>query len=189
LPYLQTSIEKTFYRKYNPHSAITIDGPIEWLIYPMDEHYIDLNQSFISIEWYITDKNDKPLKPSVKNEEGKSEANALYYVMPINYFGATCFKQIQFFLNNSTVEGLDNLYGYKSYIQAILDYGRNVKQQELKMGLFTLDNPPLEATTEEQIASNKGTQYRFDKTKGSRHFQTISRIQIGDHYTGVIIEH
>ena len=172
----QTRVNKTYYTRYSPQNAITQDGSIEWVIPSSTDNYIDLNESLLNIIWSITNEDGTQLAPPDHEHNDKIPDESL--VFPINYFGTTYFQQCEIFVNGQSIESLDTLYAYKTFIQTLLSYGYATKRNDLQLALYSQDIHKPDAHTFDDILkddsskNNKGAAFRFLSTYMKK-FQTI----------------
>ena len=60
-------------------------------------------------------------------------------VIPINYVVASMFNQVDVSLGGTTISSSNNLYSYRAYIEALLNYGKDAKKSQLQMGMYIKD--------------------------------------------------
>lgn len=175
VPSTQLSILETSYKKYYPISSLHTNAPIEFLIGPTDNDYLDLQHSFLQLKCRITDGAGAGLPPPADNEHPAPDKS---FVFPINYFVATQFKNVEIILGNTTISPADTLYSYRAFIETLLSYG-DVKEEFLELGLFNKDtnSPDLhDKTISEEGCVNEGAYERFLRTRYSASFELIGRI-------------
>ena len=175
VPFTQTSIEESSYKKFYPISSLITNAPIEFQIGASDNEYLDLQQSFLYLTCRITNGDGNLLTPPAGAEDPPDDAT---FVFPINYFFATQFKNVEIILGNTTVSSSDTLYPYRSYIETLLSYG-NISNEQLKSSLFSKDTnePDLHSkTVKDDDCVNTGAKYRYNKTKFSSKIELLGRI-------------
>lgn len=180
----------------NPITSITRGGVIDFVINSNPDVYLDLNKSYIDLEFSINDSAGKVIKKEEAEDSGDVNAvataktnNKQNIAFPEQYFSASLFKNVEVFLNDSLVSNSDNMYAYRAYIEALLSYNKNVKNEHLNMsGWFEDDNVgsdvmewrDSETLVKEDIndtgVKNKGVFWRFYYSKYSTKVQMIGRI-------------
>ena len=166
----QTSIESNHWQKYYPVCTLdTRGGPIEFQITPGDHDYMNLSCHYLYTKNRILDESGN-----------KIETDEI--VFPINYFHATRFKNIEILINNKSVTSSDNLYSYRAYLEALLNYDKQATIEQLGLGLYSKDTnnfdengAPL-ATENIPDGTNKGAYVRYQRTKKSNVFECIGRL-------------
>ena len=189
-PLTQTSIEKNGYVNVYPVTALQLNGPLEFVLAPSSEHYIDLQKNILYLKCKITLKDGTAIVQKAEGEAGFHKT----LVAPICYFHATQFKGVEVFLNSVPVTHLDNLYPYRAYLETLLTFGSESKEGQLQSALFYKDEGDhdwMEAglaktpdTGEDNprwiyikpAIKNAGARERFQCTKHSRSFETFGRI-------------
>ena len=189
-PLTQTSIEKTGYVNVYPVTALQLNGPLEFVLAPSSEHYIDLQKTILYLKCKIMLKDGNSIVKKESTDPGFNKT----LVAPICYFHATQFKGVEVFLNSVPVTHLDNLYPYRAYLETLLTFGSESKEGQLQSALFYKDagehnwmeaglakTPPAGEdnprwTYIKPEIKNPGARERFQCTKYSRAFETFGRI-------------
>lgn len=175
----QTSIEETKFVKYYPQTSIERSSSIEFVIHS-DKEYIDPSNIFLYLKARILDEDGKRLSPIIGG--GDNDIPAKSMVFPINYFHATCFKSVEVYINNTNVGANDTLYPYRAYIEMLLSYSKNTKDEQLKAAMYYKDKDPLDEHSDavtkkdQHISKNLGAVSRFLRTSFSKPFETFGRL-------------
>lgn len=123
IPPTQTSIEQSHWTQYNPVASLTDGSPIEFVVPGHGEEYIDLPHTMLKVKFKVTATDSKPTdKISVVN-------NILH----------SMFSQIDVSFNQKLVSPPNNAYGYRAYIETLLNYGRDAKSTHLQNSLWYKD--------------------------------------------------
>ncbi|XP_052746989.1 uncharacterized protein F54H12.2-like [Bicyclus anynana] len=160
LPSTQTSIESGQWIHYNPISSLTDDGPIEFLVPGNGDDYIDLSHTLLHI------------KAKVQNTDGTNIAPTAN-VAPINNWLHSLFNQIDIYLNQKLVSPPNNTYGYRSYIETLLNYGQAAKKSHLTCGLWYKDTASKMDSCDD---TNQGFSEREQLARGSKTIEMIGHI-------------
>ncbi|XP_073514023.1 uncharacterized protein F54H12.2-like [Phyllobates terribilis] len=126
IPPTQTSIEKSLFVEVQPIVALSDNAPLEFYISGSSEFYFDLNNTLLYINCRIV-KTDNTAIP----EDAR--------VALINYPIATLFNQVDITLGGRLISQSDNLYGYRAYIETILNYSSSTLATQFTVGLFYKD--------------------------------------------------
>jgi len=132
LPPTQTSIEKSDWIEYKPIASLTDDAPIEFSIPGFGEEYLDLSHTLLSVKVKI-------LKSDGANLPAETAAVPVD-VAPVNNFLHSLFDQVDVFLNQKLVSTSTSNYMYRSYIEALLNYGTDSKNTQLTGAMFYADS-------------------------------------------------
>lgn len=127
VPPTQTSIENGQWVNYKPLSSITEDGPIEFVIPGHGEDYLDLSQTMLYLNAKII-KDDNTALLETDN------------VAPVNNWLHSIFSQVDVYLNQKLISPPNNTYPYISYIETLLNYGKDAKKSHLTSALWYSDD-------------------------------------------------
>jgi hypothetical protein len=177
VPPTQTSIGDSYWVNYYPITSLDRNGPIEFTIKTSSDVYLDLSQTILYTKTRILKSNGNTFSKTASTESEPEEN----YVSPINYFNATQFKNIEVYVNGRLASTSDNLSAYRSYLETLLTYSKNAKDNQLRCGMFYADTgDDLDwfdtAVTDEDETKNMGLTMRFDHSKHSSAFETWGRV-------------
>lgn len=143
VPPTQSSVESGAIQCYRPVSALTANAPIEFIIPPSNEEYLDLAHTTLHV--------------TVKINRATNAQN----VAPVNNFLHSMFSQVDVFLNQRNVSPPSTRYSYRSYIEKLLNYGHEAKNTHLQTDLWFKDTPgQMDRITVEDQSSNQGYEAR-----------------------------
>ena len=128
VPRTQTSIEGGGYVEYNPISSLNHSAPIEFVINGSGQEYIDLANTQIYVKAQIVMPN------------GDDIANDAV-VGPVNNLLHSLFSEVDVKVNDTLLSSTNNTYSYRSYLETLLTYGKDVKVSQLTSSLFYKDTP------------------------------------------------
>ena len=57
----------------------------------------------------------------------------------VNYLLASIFSQIDVFLNQTVVSSSNTNYHYRSYMEILLNYGKEAQKSQLTLGMYAKD--------------------------------------------------
>ena len=174
------SEEESYIMKIHPTSSSQNEAPLIYEFDVDDGHYADLSQSFHYVNFRIM-KSDRTT-PITPTGAGNALTN-LEKVAPINYPGNTIFSNVELYLNNEMIESSNNLYPYKAYIQAFLSNPSDVKTHQMAVSGYYEDTGTVHAAAVVQAmdandCANKGLRQRFDRSRLSTPFATISPLHL-----------
>ena len=169
VPNTQTTVERSYYSRYYPLTSLD-RGPIEFKIQTPDTVYIDPSDIYFYTKNRILNEDGSAI--AGVGENGRIIADNI--VFPINYFHATRFKTLETFVNNHLVNEVDNLYHYRSYIEFLLSYSKQSKEQLGEMVMYYPNGefPNLPTRFEDNPSCDK----RSQRTFSSKTFEMMGKI-------------
>ncbi|RWR98415.1 hypothetical protein B4U79_02068, partial [Dinothrombium tinctorium] len=123
---VQTSIEQKYITKHRPLAAIESSQIIEFVIPSTENEYIYLDDSLLYLKAQI----------QIPNAENLNEWEK---ICPANYFLQSIFKSIDLQIGEKQVTLSPQTYSYRSYFDAILNYGKNAQESWLTSAGFDKD--------------------------------------------------
>ena len=175
----------------NPVTSISSGGAIDFIINSSPDVYLDLRNSYIDLEFSIKDETGQILQKTLPTDTSDNAAvataltsNKNCVVFPEQYFIGSAFKNVEVYLNDALISSSDNLYPYRAYIETLLSYNKNVKDEQMKMsGWYEDTGDDIEWKDADILAKevttgvkNTGAYYRFQITKYSKKVQMIGKI-------------
>lgn len=142
VPPTQSSVESGAIQCYRPVSALTNNAPIEFIIPPSNEEYLDLSHTTLHIMVRLN---------------GAQAQN----MAPVNNFLHSMFSQVDVFLNQRNVSPPSTRYSYRSYIEKLLNYGREAKNTHLQTDMWYKDTAgQMDRVVVENNIQNNGYELR-----------------------------
>lgn len=126
-PPTQNSIESGSTFCYRPISTLSNSAPIEFLVTSSGDEYIDLAHTTLHIIAKV--KIDATIA-----------AGAAAQVAPVNNWFHSLFSHVDVYLNQKCITPPSNHYGYRSYIENLLNYGDGAKKSHLTSCLWYKDD-------------------------------------------------
>lgn len=102
-------------------SALTDTSPIEFIIPPSSEEYLDLAHTTLHLNARVNQ--------TVENQN----------VAPVNNFLHSMFSQVDVFLNQRNICPPTSHYSYRSYLECLLNYGTDAKHTHLQNSMWYKD--------------------------------------------------
>ena len=162
LPVTQIAAERSRFLSVYPKNTVNetnISSPIVFEISGVPD-YLDLNKNYLKIKFQIKKTTDGDLEDTDN-------------VAPINYISNSFIHQMKIFLNNKLISDSSDTYIYRSYIETLINYSKNVKDTNLQLGGWYEDAIAANQTTIDH-QNNPG----FIKRKGlcvaSRIFEVLA---------------
>ena len=177
IPPTQTSIEESRYEQFYQLTGLDRNTPIEFKITAAQDEYLDLFQSQLYLKAKIVDSTGTALPRGRTGDPAVLEDKAL--VFPVNYFPGSYFNRVECYINSKPVGSSENLYPYRAYMETALSYMQDVKQTSLHASMFHPDLNEMDEFSNAELTEdtkNKGAKKRWDRTKFSEPFESISRI-------------
>jgi hypothetical protein len=160
-PIQQVSTTRGVWVDYHPVSSLK-DGPIEFYMAASATDYADLNDTVLYMKLQVLTADNKPIaKPQAQ------------YIAPVNLLHSSLFQDVEVFMNNQQVEGLNSLYAYKSYLLSLLEFGKEVKKTQCRAAGYFAD----EAGEFDEIKNN-GHEMRVAWNNGSEPFEVVGPIWV-----------
>lgn len=125
IPKTVTAIESERYFHHKPVSALTSSNWIEFRI-PGTEEFVDLSSMLLEIELKVTKADGSQLPEAAA--AGANAANLFDAILPANNLLSSLFQQADLFLNNQLVTASTNLYGYRSFFDALFYQSGDAKK-------------------------------------------------------------
>ena len=172
VPPTDTTIVKNYYEKVEP-TASANSSTVEFALKAKHKDFISLKNSFIKVSAKIMKAGKViPTAPAVGAavpDESK--------VFPINYFGATMFKNVKVSIGGVRISDSNDLYPYKSFFEYLLSYDPEVAEKTGGLSLWYKDTKEFdEVNTVVGTAHNSGAAKRFDRTKYGKIFEMSTRV-------------
>ena len=162
LPVTQIAAERSRYVTIFPKNNVdetNVNSLITFEISGVPD-YLDLHKNFLKIQFQVRRLNGNVLE---------ADEN----VAPINYIGNSFIQQMKLFLNNKLVSetGADT-YIYRSFIETLVNYSKDVKESLLEMRGWYEDDVPAGQNTIDH-AANPGFVKRKAIARQSRTFEVL----------------
>lgn len=170
VPPTQIAIDRTFYEKCYPITDLSSQAPLDFSIITSDD-YFDPSQSYLYIKCKIL-RDGSAITTDDKLPD---------IVFPTNYLIGTLFKELEITLNNYKISQSSSLYAYRSIFETLLNYGNDIDETWLKLGLYAPDKADFDLVNVDIRDSTKGfvntgARERFNLTKKSKQFEMIGRL-------------
>lgn len=153
VPARDIAILKKEWVDYFPLNALSENSPIEFNIDANSLRYIDLNKTFLNIQFKITKDDGKPI---ADKEE----------VAPVNLALHSFWRQVDLSLNQVPMPSVGTNYPFKSMIDVLLSKGSDAKSTQLQAQMYFKDTAgEMDAAA---FAGNKGYNSRQEMISTSR---------------------
>src|SRR6266481_3201488 len=127
VPPTNLQVERTWRQEYYPIAPLENSRQLEFNVTGSNEHYIDLNKTLLEIHCKIV------------AGDGTPTVTVTDKVTPIANFMHTLFNQIDVHMNGKLVSKSHNLYGYKAYLQTLLNNRKSVQNEQYDTLVFMRD--------------------------------------------------
>jgi hypothetical protein len=116
-PLPQLVVESASFVDISPTTSILDESSkIDFVIYGSEREYLDLNDTFLYVRY------------SVRAADGKTSLPTDSKVTPVRYMMNALFSDVTLSLNDTIIEGGNQLYSYKSTIETIFGFNREAKE-------------------------------------------------------------
>ena len=172
IPPTNTTIVKNYYEKVEP-TASANSGTVQFALKAKHKDFISLKNSFIHVSAKIL-KADKSV-PDLP--DANAVIKDIAKVFPINYFGATMFKNVKVSIGGVRISDSNDLYGYKAFFEYLLSYDHSVAKRAGALSFWYKDTNEFDEVVHMTgAAHNTGVVERYTKTKNGTIFEMSSRI-------------
>src|SRR6266481_4387956 len=117
VPPTNLQVERVWSQEYYPIAPLENSRQLEFNVTSSSENYIDLNKTMLEIHCKIVSGNGTAMTAADK-------------VTPMPNFLHTMFSQVDVHMNGKLVSKSHNLYGYKAYLQTLLNNREAVQEQQ-----------------------------------------------------------
>jgi hypothetical protein len=166
LPPTQNSVEFGHYTTCRPLAPLSNNSPIEFVISGTSDEYIDLAHTMIYLQVKIT----KPENPSPAGGAPAAGRN-IHNIAPINNWLHAMFSQVDVYLNQKCISPPSNCYNYRSYIENLLNYGKDAKSSHLQSSFWYKDT-----ASHMEVTGNAGHAKRKELTDGDKTIDLFGNI-------------
>ncbi|XP_048253208.1 uncharacterized protein LOC125381066 [Haliotis rufescens] len=168
MPPYQTSISQHY--NVRPFTSITDGSPVEFLTSNGGSDYIDLGRTRLHVTLRVT------------HEDG-SMLTDKEHVGPVNLFKQSLWSQVAVYLQGQLVSSNNGGYPYKAFIQTLLGYGAEAKDNQLQSQLFNKDKGETTADFDSKDPLGGGNVPQFALMSGAP--GTEYKIELQDVYLKV----
>ena len=158
----QSYLLNEFDISYQPLAALQPGAPIEFFVKNSSQLYLDLNNTRLNVEVQIL-KDDNTKIPS-------DVANA--HTAPANLLLHTLFKEVTVQLNGKTVTDPSNMYGYRAYLETLVNFNSDTQKYRLITEGWDKDTGSRMDRIDDE---NKGAQRRVKMAADSPIFELTGR--------------
>lgn len=155
-------------------------GPLEFKINTSEFDYLDLEHVYLYTKSRILDGQNRPIPSMVEDVFGKHVFNRDGVVFPVNNFHSSQFKSVEVYINDQQVNEADHMYAYRSYLEFILTYNKEEKNNLGRMAMWEKDNWHVDGNfvnmDDLKRRANVGGWRIFEKTRFSQSFVTMGKI-------------
>lgn len=154
-PPLNAAFQKIQYVEYRPTSQLNVGGPLQFVIQPTASQYINLARTRLHVKVKIV-KGDG----TVPGERD--------FVGPVNLTLHSLFSQADVRLQQTLVSSTaSQTYGYKSYLQTLLQHGTGAKESFLQTQGYFKDTAGF-MDSADVTQGNVGLAERYSLFRGGR---------------------
>ena len=116
----QVVVEAASFIDINPTTSLSENAnTIEFCINGSESEYLDMNDTVLYLRLHVTGADGKALATTS-------------VVTPANYFMNALFKDVTLQLNDTVIEGGNQLYAYKSTFESIFGFSGETKRMQLR---------------------------------------------------------
>ncbi len=162
--FIESDIHREFIREITPVSAIQHGCSLEFDVQPSDLLAVDLSKSYLYVTIQLLKADDTKPEDSVE-------------ISTINLPAHTMFSQLDVELSGQKISDSNTLSGYRSMLETLLSYDKNVQETELQKSLWYKDTADhMKAfNTKGNTATNLGLKARAEYFKAGAEVELIGR--------------
>ncbi|XP_011171246.1 uncharacterized protein F54H12.2-like [Solenopsis invicta] len=172
LPPTQTSIESSQWIYYKPVTSLADDAPIEFVIPGHGEDYLDLTHILLSLRICVETVDVTAASTST----GAPVTPATVDLGSVNHLMHSMFNHIDVYFNQKLVSPPNNVYAYRAYIEALLNYASSAKTFHLTSCLWDADSPGYMDQLVDSVTPNKALLRRARYIRGGRALDLIGHL-------------
>ena len=165
--FLELTFQQNTHVEYTPVTSLDKGSAIEFCIRSDQTEYLDFNQSVLHLKCRILAKDGRELKNKTSDTDATIPDRSI--VFPVNYLISSLFKQAEVYLGGRLISSNDNMYPYLAYMEILLSYSKDVKNEFFTAGGYYLESRNLEdakdVAQEDTSNVNPSAVTRFTKTK------------------------
>jgi hypothetical protein len=162
-PLTQAAIEYGYTVAYKPVASLEKSSQFEFVIGGSGEELIDLAHTELHLHAKVTKSDGTNLSTA----DDKSNVTA-----PVNNWIHSLFSQVEVTLNGKQISSPSTTYGFRGYIESLLNYSRSAKTSHLTSGLWYKDT----AGKFNDFKDNAGLLKRASFIRGSKTVDLMSNI-------------
>jgi len=119
-PLPQIAVESAYFVDITPSTSITESAnKLEFIIHGSESDYLDLNDTMLYLKLKVVQADMKALATTSA-------------IAPVNYMLNAIFSDVTLSLNDTVIEGGNQMYAYKSTIETIFGFNREAKEVKLQ---------------------------------------------------------
>ena len=157
----QTAITDTSDIELSSTTTDLTAGPIEFFYAGSSDKYLDVSSTRLYIKCKVTKRDGSGIDEAAKS----TTANNLLH---------TLFAQADIFLNDRIIDPSISTYGYKSYIETLLNYDEAAQTSQLTGSGWYLDSAG-KFNVADPAGENEGAKKRFNLIKNGASVELIGR--------------
>ena len=143
VPSTHISTEASRYVEHKPISTLDQGSDLHFKIKTDESEYLDFSQSLLHLKCRILAADGGVLRRKVADDDPTVPDRSI--VFPVNYLIAAMFKQVEVYLGGRLVSSNDTMYPYRAFLETLLSYDKDVKNEFLAMSLYFPETKDLEA--------------------------------------------
>ena len=160
VPPTMSSVEGGHWQKLGTITALSDEGPYEFVISGSGEDYVDLGNTNLMVRARI-------MKADGTNIGDQDD------VGPINLWLHSLFGDVTVSLNEKLISPPTNAYAYRAYIETLLSYGSEAKKSQLTAAMWYGDTA---GKFENRDDENKGFKSRKELTETSKIVEMMGKL-------------
>lgn len=148
---IQTNVLKTEEVAYKPLTSLENQSVIEFVCHGHADTYIDLSSINLCVKIQLQKNNGVLYKAEDKGQPSV-----------VNNILHSLFRQVNVYLNGKSINASDGNYGYRAYIETLLNFGEDASRTHLELSGYYTDSKNLD-----NIATLDGGLKRAELLKNS----------------------
>lgn len=170
VPPTQVAIESGYWHAARLVNTCTSNGPWRFHV-EADPHYIQLNKNLLWVKMKIVKADNTDIPQASSAVDGGAAAFVPPKIAPINLIGSTMFKQLKISLNGKLVSDSSDTYGYRCFLETVLNYGGEAKKGHLNVSLYNKDTDPVDSE------NNPGFAKRCERFVSSKEVEIMTPLR------------
>ena len=130
----QVGINRSKAEQLQPNTALDRNGPLSFHV-PASDLQINPGNIYLIIKGRLVNKEDYTRIPLMTGA-GPAVPNDLRRVLGVNGTMNSLFKNCSVKINNTTINQVENLYGYRADLETKLGFCKDTKKGSLSLSMF-----------------------------------------------------
>ena len=154
IPPTQNYVKRVHFVEHRPVNGVVRNSPID-IVIPGSGDYLDLRRCNLNVKFRIVKADGTPIESTTE-------------IGIINFLSNTLWDQVDVLLNGQLISQNTNNFAYRSMIELLTQYGKDVKDSRMASGGYYKVTPGFMDDNRVKLGENVGLYERFGLVEGSK---------------------